>query len=530
MKELNLALEMLVIYLQGIWLRRRYIVLTAWVVCPLGWLAVFNLPPTYQADAKLYVETRSVLDPVLAGLALMQPNPEQELELMAKTLLSRPNLEKIARATDLDVQAPDAHSYEKLIDDLQNGIKFSRSGRENIYLISYSNASSPMALKVVQETLNAFVESQVGSAAADNKKASEFLEAQIKEYERRLTDAEKRLSEFKKEQLAVGPTSDVNFYSRIEAEKERLEEARLQLQQLEKQLSSARKQLSGETAENASSETMSSGFTSQYDERIKALQNQLDALLIRYTDSHPDVKETKRLLDSLNQLRRDEITQLRQSAASSSSASSAMSQNQVYQELRLNVAKLENEVESQRVKVNNYEEKLASLERQRNIIPDIEAKFSGLNRDYEITKAKYEELLSRRQAIDLTQKRDATSQEVQFKIIEPPRVPFKPSGPPRLLLYTVVLVVGVLFGLFMAFARSQLQPVVTSALQLKTISDFPVFGLVSHTDKEQQLKQNRRHLWYFVGLSVMLFGGYALFIINELVFGITASKIWERLL
>lgn len=529
MKDLNLAIEMLLIYLQGIWLRRRYIILTAWVVCPLGWLGVFNLPPTYQADAKLYVETRSVLDPVLAGLALMQPNPDQELELMAKSLLSRPNLEKIARATDLDVQAPDAHSYEKLIDDLQNGIKFSRSGRENIYLISYSNASSPMALKVVQETLNTFVESQVGSAAADNKKASEFLESQIKDYETRLTEAEKRLSEFKKEQIAVGPTSDVNFYTRIESEKERLEEARLQLKQTEKQLDSARKQLQGETAESSSSDGAATGFSSQYDERIKALQNQLDALLIRYTDSHPDVRETKRLLENLQQLRKDEIAQLRQNAASSS-PNSAMAQNQVYQELRLNVAKLENEVESQRVRVANYQEKVDTLERQRNIIPDIEAKFSGLNRDYEITKAKYEELLSRREAIDLTQKKDATSQEVQFKIIEPPRVPFKPSGPPRILLYTVVLVLGVFAGLFMAFARSQFQPVVTSALQLKMISDFPVFGLVSHTDKETLLKQNRRHLWYFVGLSMMLVTGYTLFIVNELVFGITAVKIWERLL
>lgn len=88
MKELNLALEMLQVYLQGIWLRRRYIILTAWVVCPIGWLFVFNLPPVYKAEAKLYVETRSVLDPILSGLAI-STDPEQELALMAKTLLSR---------------------------------------------------------------------------------------------------------------------------------------------------------------------------------------------------------------------------------------------------------------------------------------------------------------------------------------------------------------------------------------------------------------------------------------------------------
>lgn len=529
MKELNLALEMLQVYLQGIWLRRRYIILTAWVVCPIGWLFVFNLPPVYKAEAKLYVETRSVLDPILSGLAI-STDPEQELALMAKTLLSRPNLEKIARATDLDVQAPDSQAYERLIDSLRDDIKFSSSGRENIYVISYANASSPLALKVVQETLNSFVESQVGNAAADNKKAAEFLDAQIKEYEARLAEAEKRLSDFKKEQIGLGVQEGSNFYARIEAEKEKLEEAKLALAQIEKQLDSAKRQLAGETSDAALSTEGKSAFASQYDERIKLLQGQLDALLIRYTDDHPDVKETRRLLESLQQMRRDELEQLRSVAASSPTSSAMMSQNQVYQELRLNVARLENEAESLRVRVKNYQDKLDTLERQRNVMPDIEARFAGLNRDYEVTKGQYEELLSRKEAVQLTQKRDETSSDVQFKTIEPPRVPIKPSGPPRVLLYTAVLAVGFALGVFLAFARSQLQPVVTSALQLKTISDFPVYGLVSHINKDVLIAQGRRHLFYFLLLTAVLVGGYALFIINDLVVGITASSIKERFL
>lgn len=525
MKELNLALETLLVYLQGIWLRRRYIVLTAWVICPIGWLIVFNLPPTYKAEAKLYVETRSILDPVLMGLTI-NTNPEQELQLMAKTLLSRPNLEKIARATDMDVQAVDAPAYERLIDSLRDNIKFSSSGRENIYVISFANPSSPLALKVVQETLNTFVESQVGNAAADNKKAADFVDSQIKEYEQRLAEAERRLSDFKKEQLQLTPSGETNFYSRIEAEKERLDEARLVLTQLERQLDSARKQLQGE-ASGATGDS-NSAFTSQYDERIKALQNQLDGLLIRFTENHPDVRETKRLLASLQQQRKDEIEQLKQAATNSPVSSGVMAQNQVYQELRLNVARLENEIESQRVKVRNAESKLASLEQQRNLVPDIEAKFAGLNRDYDVTKSKYEELLDRRSSLEMSQRRDESASDVQFRVIEPPRVPFKPDGPHRVLFYSLVLIAGFAAGIFMAFVRSQLHPVVTSALQLKTISELPVFGLVSHTNKAQLLQQQRRHLMYFLILSAGLMLGFGLFVTNELVIGLTAEKLWGR--
>ncbi len=114
---------------------------------------------------------------------------------------------------------------------------------------------------------------------------------------------------------------------------------------------------------------------------------------------------------------------------------------------------------------------------------------------------------------------------MQFREIEPPRVPMKPSGPPRIVFYTLVLLVGVIGGLAMALVRSQLQPVVTSALQLKTISDFPVFGLVSHTAKDVLLRQSKKHLLYFLALSGVLMLCYTLLVTNELVFGITAKQI-----
>jgi hypothetical protein len=82
----------------------------------------------------------------------------------------------------------------------------------------------------------------------------------------------------------------------------------------------------------------------------------------------------------------------------------------------------------------------------------------------------------------------------------------------------------------MAFARSQLQPVVTSALQLKTVADFPVFGLVSHTNKDALIRQNKKHLLYFIALASILIFGYVLLVTNELVFGLTAAQLMERLL
>ena len=95
-------LEKLQSYLRGVWLKRRYVIITAWLICPLGWMYSLQLPDEYASTAKIYVDTKTLLRPLLRGLTI-DTNPAQQLQVMTRTLLSRDNLEKIARLADLDL-------------------------------------------------------------------------------------------------------------------------------------------------------------------------------------------------------------------------------------------------------------------------------------------------------------------------------------------------------------------------------------------------------------------------------------------
>ncbi|WNO60700.1 XrtA system polysaccharide chain length determinant [Rheinheimera sp. MMS21-TC3] len=526
MKELQQAIELLYTYLQGVWLRRRYIVITAWLFCPLGWLYVYNMPPTFEASAKLYVETSTVLEPLLRGLTLTK-NSSDEIKLIARTLLSRPNLEKIARATDLDIEAKDDKAFEGLIDGLQKQIQISSAGRENLYVIAYNNPKPQLALKVVQETLNTFVESQLGSSRADSQTAERFFEKEIADYERRLVAAEIRLSDFKKNKMAMLPSSESNYYGQISAEKQKLEEAKLVLRELETRLASAQSQLTGEEPVFGVM-PYSSGSNvpmTQYDDRIRTLKAQLDNLLIRFTEQHPDVLEVKRRTEQLENQRQEELAQIAKMSAENPGQSASLNQNSFYQELRISVSRLSSEVASAKVRVQAYTAKVADLESKLNLIPEIEAEFTGLNRDYDITKSKYEALLARRESAELSRRANASDQDVQFNVIEPPRVPLTPSGPNRGLFYTLVLIVGIGLGVFIAFLRSLISPVLSRASQLKVISDYPVFGVVSHTDKRKILKQIRLHFFYFSLLSGGLLLCYVALLSNEVLFGRSAELL-----
>ena len=94
--------EQLFSHLKSIWHYRWYAVVVAWIIALGGWIAVYKMPDRYEANARVYVDTQSLLRPLLAGLAV-QPNLDQMVMIMSQTLISRPNLAKVIRMADLDV-------------------------------------------------------------------------------------------------------------------------------------------------------------------------------------------------------------------------------------------------------------------------------------------------------------------------------------------------------------------------------------------------------------------------------------------
>ena len=90
-------------HLRGMWHRRWIGLATAWIVAIVGIVVVYRIPEKYEASARVYVDTQSLLRPVMQGLAI-QPNLDQQVSLMSRTLISRPNVEKLVRMADLDLR------------------------------------------------------------------------------------------------------------------------------------------------------------------------------------------------------------------------------------------------------------------------------------------------------------------------------------------------------------------------------------------------------------------------------------------
>ena len=515
MQDLQKTLELIIGYIKGVWVKKRYIMICSWLICPIGFGIVASQPDVYKSSARVYVDTRSVLAPMLRGLAL-QTNPQQEVAMMVRTLLTRPNLEIIARDADLDITAANEDQFQSLIDSLSRNIKLKKAGRDNLYTISYTHKNPEMARTVVQKTLDLFVEGTKGKNRKDSDSANKFIDEQIAEYETRLLNAEQRLVNYKRKYSVLLPNQG-SFYQNYQALSKQLEQTKLTIKEIEQQIVS----LSGKVNTNDSQTHNSavrtvdapSSLTTRYDSRIETLEGTLDQLMLKYTELHPDVIETNNLLDLLIASRKQEIEEFL--AAGNGSSSDQI--GSIANELKLEINRLEGQVASLRVRESNYATKVDELKQKIDFVPQAEAERTALDRDYKITKRKYEGLLNRRESSDLARKADMSAESVQFRVLAAPRVPKNAAGPNRPFGYSVVLALGFAAGLGLAFLISQLNPVLIRASQLTELTSYPVLGAVSHLNKAHIIKVKRTRVLVFLLSSSIILGMYGVLISADIM-------------
>jgi len=488
-------------YLKGIWIKRRYIIISTWLICPIGWGVVSTMPNTYKSEARVFADTQSILAPLLKGLTV-QTNPNVQINLMIKTLLSRANLERISRMTDLDIQAETPSQYEAIIERLKNNIRINKArGRDNIFTISFIDENPEMAKNIVQSALTVFIENTLGQSRTDSDSAQKFLKSQIVEYENRLASSEGRLTTFKQKYSDLLPNQYGGYYNKLNIAKEQLQAIELSLRESETQLESATAQLHTVPTESSNSQNKiqnSSSIKTSYDQRIAELELTLDTLLLKYTDKHPEVTEAKRRLQHIEQLRTKEIDEYLTIANNDDSNALITSQNPVVQQLQIQVNQFENQVASTKVRAEEYRRKVKDLENKIHILPEIEAQLIALDRGYEITKNKYEELLKRQETALLAQQADENTNNIQFKVIDPPRSSGKAVGPKRIVYFILVTVMGFGAGIGLSLLFSQLSPVATSTYQVSKATGVPIFGVVSANENLGLQKWNKKKTILFI--------------------------------
>ena len=167
-----------------------------------------------------------------------------------------------------------------------------------------------------------------------------------------------------------------------------------------------------------------------------------------------------------------------------------------------------------RARVDEYSVRSSRLKTLTTAAPEIETQLSQLNRDYEINKENYTKLVASRESAKMSDDLNTTTEMMTFRVIDPPSVPFAPSGPPRLRLASLVFLASLVMGLAGAFFLSQIRPTFLSQIDLIEVTGLSILGSVSMkwTD-EEQVRRKKKLVGFILGsvallmfyLAVMLF-------------------------
>ena len=131
----------LVGYLRGMWRYRWWGLVGAWLVGAGAATMVMLMPDRYESSARIYVDTKSVLMPLMRGLAV-QPAVEQQVAILSRTLISRPNVEKLIRMADLDLTIKTDGERQRLIERLMGTLEIRSTGRDSLYTLAYSDTDT----------------------------------------------------------------------------------------------------------------------------------------------------------------------------------------------------------------------------------------------------------------------------------------------------------------------------------------------------------------------------------------------------
>jgi len=487
-------------FAKGINRHKWLVTIAAWVICIAGWAFVYKMPNVYESSAKVHVDTRTMLRPLLRGLAI-QSDVRGLVSIMKKLMFTQQNMLKIAETADMEVDRSSEKKTRLLIEELKNSLKIG-GGRGEMFSISYASKDPQNAKNVVQAVLAVFSEQAQSSTLGDVDSAQRFIDNQIREYEQRLRNAERAKENFKRDNIGLLPgqpgEGQINaiqgIRKTIEASQmhrsELLSRKRVLKNQLKEALLSSKKWGLTDDDTDSSFEGI----------RMSQLKKRKNELLLKYTENHPNIASIDLELKMLKKKKEDE-------AKLNGPLSVAMSSPYV-QSIKIELNRIDTDIATINSRIHSLKKKLTKEDDQFNTRLTIETEMGNLNRDYSTIKKNYLALIDRREQARMSNSVDTQVSALKFKVVDPANLPDTPSSPQRKIFYSAILFIGFAVGLALALLTVFIRPSFVEAKHLRDVTGIPMLGTVSIIISETQAKRNRFRFIMFALANILLLFSY----------------------
>ncbi|HSS05611.1 MAG TPA: XrtA system polysaccharide chain length determinant [Rhodanobacteraceae bacterium] len=441
---------------------------------------------TYTASTTILAQASDIIQPLMEGRAV-PTGIKDRAGLARQVVFGGMVMEEILKTGGWAAENPSPIGKDKIVEQIKDHITIT-SPRPDLIQITYSDSDRKRAFDITERLAALFIQESRATKERESREAFEFIDKQVNEYHKKLTDAEASLQAYRSDHADAQPGSATDANTRIGALRTEIEQSRMALMQQESTEGALSSQLSGE-ADVTAVQTRASLYRAQ----LVDLQAQLSRLLLTYTDKYPDVIRVRHQIQDIQTALASEEAQRGEQGGGTKSAFDNAQFNPHYLELKNRLSEARATSTATRSRMDAAEAMLKDeLERSRRIAAS-ESALAELTRDYEVNRDIYQDLLKRRENARVSMVMDEEQRGLTMRIQDPAVMPVRPSGL-RLMHFALGgLGLALVIPIGLLFARVRFDPRIRSAQQLERLTSCTVLATVpTYTAPSDRLRERAR--------------------------------------
>lgn len=441
---------------------------------------LFLLPRTYASSTTILAQESDIIQPLLEGRAVATGVTDRA-GMARQVIFSRKVMDTILAAGGWLEDDPSPVERDRLIEQIQERTLIT-SPRQDLVQISYRDSDPERTFAVTEQMGAMFISQSLATKERESRDAFEFIDNRAQEYHRKLTEAEDKLQEYRTLNVDAQPGSATDVSARISALRGQVEQTRMSLLEHQSRAAALARQLSGESAVTAV-QTRDNLHQAQ----LVELQSQLDTLMLRYTEQHPDVVRIRHQMADVRTSMAAGPPVAEGGVASSGFGSSQL--NPQYQQLRseLNLARREAAAVASRL--GAAQSLLAQELNRSQRVAASEGALAELTRDYEVNRELYQDLLRRRENARVSMHLDQENRGLTLRVQDPATMPLRPVGLRFMHFAAGGLLLAIALPLGLLFLRTQLDQRVRSPRQIERHPGLSLLAVIppfrSHRERRR---------------------------------------------
>lgn len=433
-------------YLIDLVIKRRWIVMVPFTLAMIvGIYLSITLPKIYEASTLILIQPQRVPENYVQSI--VESDPSQRISTLSQQVLSRTNLENIIDQFKLFADPDSSTMYmEDKIANLRRRISVEvstdRRRESDAFSITFQDKSPETVMKVTNALASYFIDENLKLREAQAVGTSDFLESELQDMKGRLEEVEAQLKHYRESYMGELPEqldSNLRILDRLQ---EHLSESQQSLSEAKIRLVAIRNEA---TAVREQSTTVIIGQDTREEATdLDQMKAQLESLLSRYTERHPDVV---RLKARIEELEKQDQANLQAETAAASGTSTTQSPTALlspeyrtqYNEVLQEIGRLEVDIEDTRKQIGIYQSRVENT-------PKREQELLSLRRDYQNIQSTYDSLLERKLEAEIAVNMERKQKGEQFRILDPAKLPQKPVKPNMKKLFVFVVAAGLGLG------------------------------------------------------------------------------------